>query len=137
MVRRLGGNIQTQPQCGIFCESPAVGLTVKIVPFSSKDAAGDNGIRPPTRPLLLLDLLEDGDTTGSRFSFRPFWICPAILLAASLCNSAFSAPAVGENPPVLHELDYIIHHVVPVTIASNTYRFVLDADASCTVINDE
>ncbi|CAJ1000283.1 aspartyl protease family protein [Sodalis praecaptivus] len=71
----------------------------------------------------------------SRYAFRPFWACLAVVLAASPCAPTFAAPAAGENPPMLHEPVHLLHLVVPVTIAGNTYRFVLDTGASYTVID--
>ncbi|CAK8739801.1 hypothetical protein SODG_003341 [Sodalis praecaptivus] len=35
----------------------------------------------------------------SRYAFRPFWACLAVVLAASPCAPTFAAPAAGENPP--------------------------------------
>lgn len=71
----------------------------------------------------------------SRYAFRPLWASLAVLLAVMPCAPTLAAPAAGENPPVLNEPVHLLHMVVPVTIAGNTYRFVLDTGASYTVID--
>lgn len=71
----------------------------------------------------------------SRYAFRPLWASLAVLLAVMPCAPTLAAPAAGENPPVLNEPVHLLHMVLPVTIAGNTYRFVLDTGASYTVID--
>ncbi|MBT9431486.1 clan AA aspartic protease [Candidatus Sodalis endolongispinus] len=71
----------------------------------------------------------------SRYAFRPLWASLAVLLAVMPCAPTFAAQASVENPPVLNEPVHLLHMVVPVTIAGNTYRFVLDTGASYTVID--
>ncbi|MGL9774260.1 MAG: retropepsin-like aspartic protease [Sodalis sp. (in: enterobacteria)] len=71
----------------------------------------------------------------SRYAFRPFWASLAVLLTVMPCAPTFAAPAAGGNPPVLQEPVHLLHMVVPVTIDGNTYQFVLDTGASCTVID--